>query len=153
MLSTSHESVGAEVINTGSGITHPGILSCLARAGHFSQIVIADGNFPASVHRGTHTEVFYLNWKKGEPKVTELLEAFTPLMRIQKITMMEPPEEALPSIVEQEVEHLIGRDLPIHHVNRWDFYTLAESESTAGIIVTGDDRRFANLILEIAPIL
>lgn len=140
------------MIDVGAGLTHPGILSCLARAGHFSQIVISDGNFPASVHRGPNTEVFHLGWRKGAPTVTDILGATLSLARVQKVTMMQPSADALPSVVQGEVTRLVGR-VPIDRVDRWSFYSLAESPATAGIIVTGDDRRFANVILEMAPVL
>jgi L-fucose mutarotase len=42
-------------------LTHPDILRVLARAGHHSKILIADGNYPASTKRGPHAEVVCLN--------------------------------------------------------------------------------------------
>jgi L-fucose mutarotase len=141
------------MIDVGNGLTHPGILSCLARAGHFSRIIVADGNFPASVRRGPHTEIFHLGWRKGTPTVTEVLDAMLPLVRPQKAIMMQPSPDALPSPVQDEVRRLLGDDVPVEHVDRWDFYALADDYATAGIIVTGDDRRFANLVLEMGPVL
>ncbi|WIY84027.1 RbsD/FucU domain-containing protein [Propionimicrobium sp. PCR01-08-3] len=141
------------MIDTAGGITHPGILSCLASAGHFSQIVISDGNFPASVRRGPHTEVFYLGWRKGSPTVTEILGVILPLARIQKVTMMQPLDGAASTPVHDEIQQLAGPSLPVQLRDRWAFYELAESATTAGIIVTGDDRRFANVIVEMAPVL
>jgi len=141
------------MIGVAGGITHPGILSCLARAGHFSQIVISDGNFPASVRSGLHSEVFYLGWRKGSPAVTEVLGAILPLVQVQKVTMMRASDDATPNPVQDQVQHMVGQDLPIQLTDRWAFYDLAESAMTAGIVVTGDDRRFANVILEMAPVL
>jgi len=42
-------------------LLHPKILEVIARAGHSSQVLIADGNYPASTTLGPKAELVSLN--------------------------------------------------------------------------------------------
>lgn len=42
-------------------LLHPDILAALAGSGHFSQVLIADGNFPVLGNRGPNARVVHLN--------------------------------------------------------------------------------------------
>ena len=44
-----------------SQLIHPEILAALGASGHFSQVLIADGNFPVAGNRGPNARIVHLN--------------------------------------------------------------------------------------------
>ena len=43
-----------------TSLPHPEILAALAASGHFSQVLIADGNFPVAGNRGPNARIVHL---------------------------------------------------------------------------------------------
>ena len=75
-------------------LLHPEILRVLARAGHHSKILIADGNYPASTKRGPHAEVVCLNLSPGVVTVAQALAAVLSAVTIDHVnTMGIPPDD------------------------------------------------------------
>jgi D-ribose pyranose/furanose isomerase RbsD len=56
-------------------LIHPKISEVLARAGHHSVILIADGNYPVWGKKGPHAELVSLNLSPGIPTVAQVLRA------------------------------------------------------------------------------
>ena len=56
-------------------LLHPDILRALARAGHHSRVLIADGNYPAENKRGPRAELVSLQLSPGVPTVLQVFEA------------------------------------------------------------------------------
>ena len=59
-------------------LIHPEINEVLARAGHHSRILIADGNYPASTKKGPNARVLSLNLAPGLVTVSQVLEVLLP---------------------------------------------------------------------------
>ncbi|HEY1107745.1 MAG TPA: RbsD/FucU domain-containing protein, partial [Opitutaceae bacterium] len=75
-------------------LTHPEILRVLARAGHHSKILIADGNYPASTKRGPNAEVISLNLSPGVVTVAQVLRALLTAVPVDHVnTMGIPPDD------------------------------------------------------------
>lgn len=55
-------------------LIHPEINEVLARAGHHSRILIADGNYPVSTKKGPNARVVSLNLAPGLVTVAQVLE-------------------------------------------------------------------------------
>ena len=58
-----------------TALLHPEILRVLARSGHHSKVLIADGNYPALDKRGAGAELVSLQLSPGIPTVAQVLAA------------------------------------------------------------------------------
>ncbi len=132
-------------------LLHPEILKALASAGHFSQILIADGNYAFCTRAGERATVVYLNLMPGIPKTTDVLEALLDAIPVQQAAVMQTPTGEDAPIV-AEFARLLPAGLAITRLERQAFYEAAASPMTSLIIATGETRRFANLLLTIGVV-
>ena len=131
-------------------LKHPVVLAALASAGHKSTVLIADLNYAASTAVAPGTPTAHLALTAGTPTVPEVLKVVQSVIPIEHATQIRPSEDALPSMVQDEVRDLLGA--PPELVSREDFYRLARSEDLALAIITGDTRRFGNVLLRIGAL-
>ena len=129
-------------------LLHPDILSALGRAGHGSQVLIADGNYPFSTGSPTTAEKVFLNLRPGMVKVTDVLEALIETIPIEAAVVMVPDDKADQPIF-REFRRLLPRQPGLTKVTRFEFYDRARSGDTALVIATGEQRIYANLLLTI----
>ena len=132
-------------------LLHPEILRVLASSGHFSQILIADGNYPFASRSGPKATIVYLNLMPGIPKTTDVLEALLDLIPIQDAAIMETPtgEEAP---VHVEYARMLPPAVELKRLERYAFYDAACSPMTTLVIASAETRRFANLLLTIGVV-
>lgn len=132
-------------------LIHPEILQALAGSGHFSQVLIADGNYP--ILSGTHPETqrVFLNLKPGTVNALDVLDAVLSVIPVQEATTMAPPEDFHPKI-HNEYKQVLGSSIPWIEMERWAFYKKIKSPSTTLAIATGEQRRFANLLLTVGVV-
>lgn len=140
-----------------SQLIHPKILEVIARAGHHSKILIADGNYPASTTLGPNAELVSLNLSPGVVNCTQVLRAVLSAVPIEAAqTMMyettgpyalkeDPPvwTEYRRAITEANL------DLQLEPIEKWAFYEAVNTPNLALTIQTADQQRFANLLLTI----
>ncbi|MGJ8639325.1 MAG: RbsD/FucU family protein [Opitutaceae bacterium] len=131
-------------------VIHPQILEALGRSGHFSQVVIADGNLPVGAMTGPNSTTVHLNFRPGLLSATQVLEGVLAVCPIQGATVMQKPAEANAEIHETYKE-LLG-DVSWDEMERWAFYDKIRDQATTLIIATGEQRRFANLILTVGVV-
>jgi len=131
-------------------IIHPTILEVLARSGHFAQIVIADGNLPVGAMTGPNSTTVHLNFRPGLLDSLTVLEGILEICPIQGATVMEKPTEANAEI-HDAYKKLLG-NVSWNTLERWAFYDKIKDPATTLIIQTGEQRRFANLILTIGVV-
>jgi L-fucose mutarotase len=131
-----------------STLIHPEILSALGRAGHGSQVLIADGNYPFSTGTSTAAKKVYLNLKPGMVKVTDVLEALVQSIPIEAAVVMVPDDKADQPIF-REFRQLLPKPLELTKITRFEFYDHARSDDTALVVATGEERTYANLLLTI----
>ena len=113
-------------------------------------MLIADGNYPASTEVGENAALVYLNLAPGKPTVTEVLDILLTAVAVEDAWVMDP--EAAPSPhVFQEFRSLIP-DILLTGLSRVDFYDEVNSTETCLVIVTGDQRPYANLLIALGPI-
>jgi L-fucose mutarotase len=134
------------VLNT--PITHPVILGALAAAGHKSTILISDAFFAASTTTGPNATRVFLNLEPGIPTVTRVVELVARMTPVEQFTMMREPEGGTGEVA-AEIGGLLGAQTPHELLERADFYDRARSSDLALCIVTGDTRRFANVVLRV----
>jgi len=124
------------------------MLRALAAAGHGARVLITDGNYPASTAAPLQVERVHLNLCQGSVTVTEVLRILLRTIPVESAALMQPPDESWPPI-QQEIKALLPANLPLRRCIRAEFYAEARSADTALVVVTGDARRFANIILTI----
>ncbi|TFD09406.1 MULTISPECIES: RbsD/FucU family protein [unclassified Cryobacterium] len=132
-----------------SRLIHPQILGALAGAGHGSTVLITDGHYPARTAVGPNAKTVHLNLEAGVPTVPDVLCLILESIPVEKITMIRPAPDAIPSQVQDEVVETIAGMVTADFVDRFAFYTVARSPDLALCIVTGDVRRFANVLLTV----
>ena len=129
-------------------LLHPEILRALGRAGHGSQVLIGDGNYPFSTGSPATAEKVFLNLKPGMVKVTDVLETLVVSIPIEMATVMVPEDRADQPIF-REFRKLLPGQLNLTKIGRFDFYDRARNSDTALVIATGEQRIYANLLLTV----
>ena len=136
-------------------LIHPKINEVLARAGHHSKILIADGNYPVSTKRGPNSELVCLNLAPGLVTVAQTLRALLSAVPVDHVNTMgipaddpyaqrgEPPVWAEYRAVLAEA----GASAPLEPILKWDFYKAVESPDHVLTIQTGDQALWGNLLL------
>jgi L-fucose mutarotase len=138
-----------------TNLIHPEILRALARAGHHSTILIADGNYPASTKRGPNAEVVSLNLSPGVVTVDQVLRAVLTAVPIDHVnTMGIPPEDPYARQGEPPVWNefratlrAAGAALKLEPILKWDFYKHVEGPDHVLTIQTADQALWANVLL------
>ena len=132
-------------------LLHPAILQALASAGHGSRVLIADGNYPFATGAPPTAAKVFLNLMPGVVKVTEVLAALADTIPIESAMVMLPPDGTAPRI-HDEFRQMLPPETELTEKKRLDFYSEVKSPDTALVIATGDQRRFANLLLTIGVV-
>ena len=138
-------------------LIHPKINEVIGRAGHHARILIADGNYPASSKKGPNAEVVSLNLSPGIVTCSQVLRAILSAVPIDAIhTMMyettgpyaltdDPPVWGVyRSVIEES-----GLSLTLQPIEKWAFYDAVDTPDHVLTIQTGDQQRFANVLLSI----
>lgn len=132
-------------------LLHPEILHALAANGHGARILIADGNFPVSTQPPAGCRKVFLNLAPGLLTVTDILKVITTAIPIESAITMTPPD-GTPQSIHTEFKEIIGENISIQALTRFDFYNAAGSNDVCLAIATGETRRFANILLTIGVI-
>lgn len=132
-------------------LLHPQILHALAGCGHFSRVLVADGNYPVATMSLPQTPRVFLNLMPDVPTVTQVLEALVTAVPLQEALLVSPPEESLRAAA-REYAGVLPQDLPRREVAREEFYAAVKSSDTGLIIATADTRRFANILLTVGVV-
>ena len=132
-------------------LLHPEILRALGSAGHGARVMIADGNYPFSTEApATATRVF-LNLRRGLVTVCDVLEVLVETIPIEAAVLMEAPE-GFPTPAHDDYRRILPAATPITLHKRHDFYLEVKSPATTLLIATGEERRFANILLTIGVV-
>jgi L-fucose mutarotase len=138
-------------------LIHPQINAVIGRAGHHATILIADGNYPASAKKGPNAELVCLNLMPGVVTCAQVLRAVLSAVPVEAAhTMMyettgpyaltgDPPVWAQ---YREEIQRA-GLQLELQPVEKWDFYQAVVTPDHVLTIQTGDQQRYANLLLTV----
>jgi len=140
-----------------SELIHPQISEVIARAGHSSKILIADGNYPASSARGPRAELISLNLAPGLLSVAQVLKVLLTAVPIETVNTMGMPEDDPyklphdPPVWNTYRQILSDAEisLDLEPISRWDFYDAVDSRDHVLTIQTGDQALWANLLLTV----
>ncbi|MGI5917011.1 MAG: RbsD/FucU family protein [Anaerolineae bacterium] len=134
-----------------SPLTHPQILAALATAGHGSQVLIADGNYPFSTGANPAATRVYLNLTRGSAPSDEVLAVLAKVIPIEAAHVMMPADGREAPIFEAFRKHL-PEDVDLQYLERFAFYDAARGQDVALVIATGEQRIYANILLTIGVI-
>ena len=136
-------------------LIHPEILAIVARGGHHSRILIADGNYPASTTLGTNAKLVSLQLMPGLPTVAQVLQAILATVPIDTANTMDYERTGQYALTEDppvwpEFRRTIkdaGLKLELEPIEKWEFYKAVNHPDHILTIQTADQQRFANLLL------
>jgi len=131
-------------------LLHPGILEALGEAGHGSQVLIADGNYPLRTRSNDAARRVYLNLAPGLVSVTDVLGALVDAIPIEAARVMTPDDGDDPAIF-ADFRALLGA-IELGRLERFPFYDAARGADVALAIATGEQRLYANLLLTIGVV-
>ncbi|HLK57976.1 MAG TPA: RbsD/FucU family protein [Chthonomonadaceae bacterium] len=134
-----------------NALLHPEILNALAGAGHGSQVLIADGNYPCSTTAGPNADLVYLNLAPGLVNATDTLRALVTAIPIEAAHVMQTADGSEPPIF-QEFRQLLPPGVAIQPVERFAFYAAVGEPSVCLVIATGEQRIYANILLTIGVV-
>lgn len=129
-------------------IKHPDVLAALAAAGHGSKIIITDAHYPVATAIRQGAPIVRLALVAGDPTVSFIAQRIVAAIPVESAELPKVPDEHLPSEVQAEHFRILG-DTPINFVSRSELYELGRSDDIALCLVSGDTRRFGNLVLTI----
>ena len=130
-----------------TNLIHPQIMAALAKCGHGSKILIADGNYPLAEKSGNAEKVF-LGLTRGKPMVTEVLDALLSVINVEKAEVMLPDDGSEPEIFAEFRQQLNGMELT--GLGRWEFYDACMAENAIVLAIsTGEQRVYANILLTV----
>lgn len=88
-------------------LRHPEILATPAASGHFSQVLIAYGNFPVASGRRPNARVVHLNLAPGMLDAVTVLDVLLGVIPVQAATvMLVSHDEAFPDKITETDWHL-----------------------------------------------
>jgi L-fucose mutarotase len=131
-------------------LIHPEILAALGTAGHGSQVLIADGNYPFTTGSPLAARRVYLNLAPGLLNVTDVLAALVDAIPVEAAHVMVPDSGPEPQIFAEFRALLPGVEL--QNLGRFQFYEAARGPDVALVIATGERRVYANLLLTIGVV-
>ncbi|MEM6778438.1 MAG: RbsD/FucU family protein [Planctomycetota bacterium] len=140
-----------------SKLIHPEISAVLAAAGHHSSVLIADGNYPSLNKRGPNAQLISLNLMPGVPTVNQVLTALLSAVAFESaVTMQTEPDgpyalDGDPPVWDDYRASIAAADLrlKLEPVEKWEFYDRVITDDHVLTIQTGDQQRYANLLLTV----
>ena len=135
-------------------LQHPEILAVLARAGHGSKVLIADGHFPAATTLGPNARLVHLNLAPGLIGATEILRTLARTVALEKAEVMAVLRKGPYALKgEPPIWKAFRRELEpagvtaLDPVERQAFYDAARGPDVALVIQSGETAIYANLML------
>lgn len=126
-------------------ITHPDVLAALARAGHTSQILIADAHFPAPSLLAPSVPRVQLNYAPDLLGVADVLGPLAKTVPIEAAVGATHEDDSLPEIWPDYEEALPG--LEIGRVRGSRLTTAFDPDRLALAILTGEMRPASCIVL------
>lgn len=138
-------------------LVHPKINEVLGRAGHYSTVLIADGNYPALNARGPRAELVSLNLAPGIVTCTEVLKALVTAVPIQQATTMQYQTSGPFALAEdppvwnnyRAVFKNAAINLELTPIEQFRFYESVAQPEHVLTIQTADQALYANLLLTV----
>ena len=131
-------------------LLHPQILAALGAAGHGSQILIADSNYPFSTGAHPNAERVFLNLAPGLVGVPDVLRVLVNAVPIEAAHAIAPDDGPEPSIFKEYRQ--IMPQIHLQTLGRFPFYDAARSPNVALVVATGEQRTWSCILLTIGVV-
>lgn len=131
-------------------LLHPQILESLSSAGHGTQILLADSNYPFSTGANPSAKRVYLNLAPGLINLTDTLGVLLDAVSVEAVHAIHPDSDQTPPIFETYQQ--LMPELEIQKLGRFPFYEAAKSSNVGLVIATGEQRTWACLLLTLGVI-
>lgn len=131
-------------------LIHPPLLGALARAGHGSVVLLADGNYPYATAVAPGVETIWLNLRPGQIPVDDVLETLLGVVPVEAARVMATESGKEPDVYGRFRELLPGT--PLQPLQRADFYATARGPELAVAVATGEQRLYANILLTLGVV-
>ena len=131
-------------------LLHPQILHALGSAGHGSQVLITDGNYPHITGSNPLAARVFLNLTAGVLSATDVLSVVAQAVAVEAVHVMATADGSEPGIWEDFRRLLPGNT--IEPVERFAFYEKGRGRDVALVIATGEQRLYANILLTIGVV-
>ena len=132
-------------------LIHPQILAALGSAGHGSQVLIADGNYPFTTGANPAAARVFLNLTRGSAPVDEVLAVLAEAMPIEAARVMMPADGKEAPIFDS-FRKVLPAGVALEALERFAFYDAARSPNVCLVIATGEQRIYANILLTIGVV-
>ncbi len=132
-------------------LLHPEILHALGSAGHGARVLVADGNYPVSTEAPPSATRVFLNLRRGLVSVTDVLAVLAETVPVEAALLMAAPDGVSVPLHER-LRELLPAPVVVSQRPRHEFYAEARLPATALVIATGEERRFANVLLTIGVV-
>lgn len=132
-------------------LIHPELLSTLAKCGHKAKVLIADSNYSFETNSSPSSVKIYLNLTPGMIKGTDILEAVLTAINVEAAEVMETPSDFHPEIYD-EFKELLPDEIELSRLERYTFYNKVCSKDCLLVIASGEQRRFANILLTVGVV-
>ena len=93
----------------------------------------------------------FLNLRRGLVRVTDVLDVLRDTVPIESAIIMQTPN-GQPAPIHSELSKLLPSGLQPTALKRVEFYAEASQLLTALVIATGEERRFANILITIGVV-
>lgn len=130
-------------------ILSPELMQILMSMGHGDEIVLADGNFPAS----TVAQRLVRADGHGVPEILAAVVKFFPLDTYaddNAVVMQVVAGDPVDPVIWREYQRILaeaeGRAIPLTEIDRFEFYNRARK--AYAVVATGEGALYANLILK-----
>ncbi len=132
-------------------LIHPQILGALGGAGHGSQVLIADGNYPFGTGANPSATRVYLNLTRGSAPVDEVLAVLAEAVPIEAARVM-MPADGVEAPIFVSFRQVLPKSVELEALERFAFYDAARSSNVCLVIATGEQRIYANILLTIGVV-
>jgi L-fucose mutarotase len=131
-------------------LIHPPLLGALARAGHGSVVLLADGNYPYATAVSPTAETVWLNLRPGQIPVDDVLETLLGVIPVEAARVMATDTGDEPEIYSRF--RTLLPSLTLHPLPRAAFYDEARGPDLAVAVATGEQRLYANILLTLGVV-
>jgi L-fucose mutarotase len=131
-------------------LLHPEILYALGSAGHGSQVLISDGNYPHTTGSNPSATHVFLNLAPGMLSVTDVLAVVAGVIPVEAVHVMATADGSEPPIW-SEFRSILPKN-SLEPLERYAFYAAGKGEDIALVIATGEQRIYANILLTIGVV-
>lgn len=114
-------------------------------------MLVADGNYPFATESPVTAQKVFLNLRRGLVAVTDVLEVLAETIPIESVLVMNRPNgQAVP--IHAEFKKILPAAASLVGKERMEFYQEVKSPATTLVIATGEERRWANLLITIGVV-